>query len=189
MDRKKFERGQAFSLDFVIAMSLAVLAIGMLLNNFETITYSEKEARLQNELAVIALNASSLMLELNRCTPSGTPDGPIEFIDQGYRLYGCSNPDLFQSRTKADLMVPTFTPPIKCNITWGNNRTKQSFQLVGADRCADAVPATGEIISIDRNFLSRASALAKADYEKCIDSNIDCSGVYGDFNLTVKVWR
>jgi len=78
-------RGQIFSLDFIIAMTIVVLAMGMLLNFYEISSYQSKEINLKNELNLVALNASHQMLQQNKCTLRNN------FETQGYKFYGCSN--------------------------------------------------------------------------------------------------
>jgi len=167
-------RGQLFSLDFLIAMGLAVLAMGMLLNYFETTTNVEKEARVQNELNIVAMNASALVLE---DADSKCPEGI--FSAQGYKVYGCAiaGPENsgFGNIKKEDLMIPdTF----KCDISWtgGDNND-----------CDDDPSSAGNIASVERIFLERSQSLAKADYEKCAQGQ-SCSA-YTQNTLTVKIWK
>src|SRR3989338_6943448 len=100
------QKGQLFSIDFLIAVALTVLAIGGLLNYYELSAGQAKEARGQNELNVIALTAGELMLRQNACVLARTPGGTTEFIDQGYKLYNCVNITNFYDIQKSEIMVP-----------------------------------------------------------------------------------
>src|SRR3989344_5042310 len=110
---KSMRKGQLFSLDLVIAMGLATLAIGMLLNYYSIAASTDKETREQNELGIIAMNATSQLLEKNRCQ--------TDFLPQGYKQHGCveTTPGAvfspFKAMTKADMMVPR---GYGCDIPW-----------------------------------------------------------------------
>lgn len=169
------DNGQLFSLDFLVAMGLAVLAIGILLNYYETAASAEREQRVQNELTAVALNASAIMLEE---VGSKCPDG--DFLAQGYKIYGCAiagpGSSGFGNMQKEDLMIPdTF----RCNISWNGG---------SSIACADNPASAENIASVERGFLTLASApLRKADYEKCIEGPICVA--YTRNTLTVKIWK
>ncbi len=181
MTKVKKERGQIFSIDFLIAAGLAVLAIGMLLNYYETVANAEKESRTQNELAAIAANASSLILERNPCSLE------IGFASQGYRVYGCMH-TTFTAMSKSDMMIPA---DFSCNLSWKDldNGTIQS-QTTGAEpRCTNPVPPDRSMVSVDRNFLAQQQiSLTKKDYENCI-YGLCSTLIYHKNVLTLKVWK
>ena len=165
------QRGQIFSLDFLIAMGLAMLAMGMLLNYYETTANAEKEQRLQNEFVSVATNASALMLESSRCTTN--------FSAKGYKVYGCAEPGGFANMSKPALMVPSI---FHCNISW-------SAEVVNSTNveCNETLPTDStSIASVERKFLAPISGLTKADYQKCIKG--PCNA-YDEYTLTVKVWK
>ena len=179
------QKGQLFSLDFLIAAGVAVLAVGIMLNYYDAAITSEKEGRLQNELNAIAMNASTQMLEKNRCA--------TDFDSQGYKLYGCYYPgpgSSFKTLQKEELMVPE---GFECNATWKNLSTGTSdSQTASSDlRCRAAPPAAGDIASVDRNFLAPASgnSIDKTDYETCVFNYQDCTEIYDEYTLNMKVWR
>ena len=59
---EKPEKGQIFSLDFMIAAGLAVLAIGMILNYYEMTAIAGKEARIKNEMTAVASVAATILI-------------------------------------------------------------------------------------------------------------------------------
>ena len=106
----KTQKGQFFSIDFLIAMAIAVLALGMLLHVYELNTYEQKEARIQNELTLIAMNSSNILLNTTKCE-AGT-----SLTDKGYELHGCTDTSSWSGLTKANLMIPA---EFDCYITKG----------------------------------------------------------------------
>jgi len=170
-------KGQLFSLDFLIAMGLAVLAIGMLLNYYETTTNAEKEQRLQNELTAVALNASALMMQINGCDLGGG------FQDTGYTVYGCSSQTNAENLTRSELMVPK---GFKCKISWTLNGVSGEQDDPATECADDDSQIQANVASVERVLLSSQSPLSKADYQKGIEQGI---GAYYDYILTVKVWK
>lgn len=176
------EKGQIYSLDFLIAAGLLVLAIGILLGIFETSTYHGKEARVKNELNAVALTASNALLGSNKCPLDNTLPG-LNFSTQGYRVYGCYNTNTFANATKSQLLVPA---KFKCRIEINGAPTTSD-----SDGCQDIldVDAVADVASVERTFLSPITAsLTKKDYERCIAAP-GCT-TYGNTEnkITVKVW-
>lgn len=62
------ERGQIFSLDFLISMVLITAAIGLLIQATEFNTYSMKEERMYNEMRNVARIAANLIVSSNETT-------------------------------------------------------------------------------------------------------------------------
>ena len=167
----KNQKGQFFSIDFLIAMTIAVLAIGMLLHFYEINTYEQKEARVQNELTLIAMNSSNILLNSNRCSAQNI------LTIKGYELHGCTNTSSWGSLTKTELMIPD---EFNCYIT--------NDSLPAINECRDVLPATKSNISvIERSFLKRNSQITKTQYENCLDGS--CTGIYTTKELVVKIWK
>ncbi|HLC79966.1 MAG TPA: hypothetical protein VJG83_06130 [archaeon] len=175
----KMQKGQIFSIDFLIAATLTVLAIGLLLGYYETAATYEKETRMKNEFTAIALNASSILLEKNPCIRSAG------FSSQGYNVTGCSEETNFNNFSKTQLMIPT---GFNCYIHW-EGPDPYNGTLGG---CNQTDPGTTplDIVSIQRPFVSPplSTGLTKAGYEKCIEEN-NCQDTYLEFTLTVKIWK
>jgi len=157
----------------LIAMGLAVLAIGMLLNFYEVSTYGEKEIRVQNELNIIALNAGSILLEESACTMQPS------FSEQGYILNGCADPNNFESLSKSELMIPN---GFECNISWG----EKSSPMTALSYC-NSLPdgSDTDIASIEREFFRFPANISKASFEKCIE--LGCANT--EYKLRVNVWK
>jgi hypothetical protein len=62
------EKGQIFSLDFLISMAVVMVAIGLVIQAAETGAYNAKEARIQGELGSVAETAADLMVAGNETT-------------------------------------------------------------------------------------------------------------------------
>ncbi|GEM_PF-6942189 len=182
-------KGQIYSLDFLIAAGLLVLALGMLLNYFETAAYEGKEARTKNELTAIALTASNLLLSSNLC-PDNSVSNPT-FLWQGYKAYGCYNEPALRgnnSTTKAQLLMPA---KFSCSITLNGSAITDPTAGCRADPepgGASPSPAPPQDIgSVERKFLSTSPGiLAKNIYEKCI-AGFNCPA-YTENTLVVRVW-
>ena len=167
----KTQKGQFFSIDFLIAMAIAVLALGMLLHFYELNTYEQKEARIQNELTLIAMNSSNILLNTNNCTAKNN------LSVKGYELHGCTDTSSWINLTKAELMIPL---EVNCYITKGVS--------VAIDGCGtDALPNTPNIAVIERTFLERNSKITKTQYENCLDGA--CAEIYTPKDLVVKIWK
>jgi uncharacterized protein (UPF0333 family) len=175
---QKKQKAQIFSLDFIIAAGLVVLAIGMTINYYDIASITGKEARIKNEMTLIATNAATILLEANPCNLEN------EFKEQGYKMAGCSiinnQPD--NANTKAKLLIPeTFNCSIKKNGTTNLNITG-----------CNSDPPTSEIdiVAIDRNFTTINNfEIKKNEYEECIENG--CSGIYSDEGnwITVSIWK
>ncbi|MBI4043958.1 MAG: hypothetical protein HY393_04100 [Candidatus Diapherotrites archaeon] len=74
------QRGQLLSLDFLISIGLAFLAVGTLFAWHELSTLNAKEAELHDTLNAIALNAGNALTDLDgwRCS-SNVPDDNTTF--------------------------------------------------------------------------------------------------------------
>ncbi|HZX19466.1 MAG TPA: VWA domain-containing protein, partial [archaeon] len=107
------KKGQLFSLDFVIAMVITVLAIGMLLDFYEISSNQTKEINSQNELQIILGGVNNAITGTAKCEPIGD-EGGINFAEQGYKLYGCINKTKLQSLGSSALMMPS---GYECYIT------------------------------------------------------------------------
>ncbi|MDO8646882.1 MAG: hypothetical protein Q7R70_00510 [Candidatus Diapherotrites archaeon] len=66
-------KGQLFSLDFIIAVALIMLAIGLLYKQAELFQYSQKDDSIQSELYRIGYNASNQLV--------GNPATTCELVD------------------------------------------------------------------------------------------------------------
>ena len=55
------QKGQVFSLDFLISLVAVVVAVGLMLQAVEVNTYAQKEERLYNEMEMVAETAADLI--------------------------------------------------------------------------------------------------------------------------------
>lgn len=173
IQKKNFEKGQLFSLDFMMAMAITVLAIGLLLNFYELNVYEAKEARINNEIQLVATTAANLLLESNRCNTN--------FEDQGYKLYGCTDESGFDSLTKQQLMIPK---GFNCFITIDGPPITTPIPNCSTDAPSD----TQTVVSIERTFISGTGIIDKASFENCIDGS--CSGgTMAPKTLILKIWK
>ncbi len=68
------ERGQIFSLDFLISMVVVMAAVGLLIQATEFNTYTMKEERIYNEMRNVARISANLIVSSNETTCS---DGTV----------------------------------------------------------------------------------------------------------------
>ncbi|MCR4369392.1 MAG: hypothetical protein NUV67_05810 [archaeon] len=163
---KQNQKGQIFSLDFAIAMTIAVLAIGMVLNYYELSVYQNNESQRAAELEAIALNASEIILGNGNCPEAA-------FAAQGYKVNGCLDPNNIPF-TKAQLLIPN---NYSCRIVTQGN-------LPVAD-CDDQLnPAQTDVATIRRTYIDASNMTTKAEYEQCIAES-GCSTQ----ELEVKIWK
>lgn len=62
------EKGQIFSLDFLISMAVVMAAIGLVIQTAEVNTYNTKETRIQGELSNVAEITADLITASNETT-------------------------------------------------------------------------------------------------------------------------
>ena len=163
------EKGQIFSLDFIIALGIVAMTIGMTLHFYELNVYEQKETTTRNELALIGVNASNLFIDGQRCSenPSDKPS------NKGYELIGCTKSP--GSITKAELMIPD---GFKCSIL---------LDSIVVPQCNDDPTGAKDIIVIQRSFLGRSGNVKLTDYESCLEGNT--CGLYAQKTLAVKIWK
>ncbi len=194
MTKTQNAKGQIYSLDFLIAAGLFVLAIGMLLNYFETSTYQAKEARTKNELSAVALTASNILLgNFAKCPLDNTPPGQ-GFRSQGYKVYGCGDIRSFASIKKKQLLIPDkFSCMVRLNGSLTTSATggcidDPNFRAVPSGSPAPATQS--DIASVERKFLSPSGNLTKTNYEKCISNQgaNPCGASYTENTVRIEVW-
>ena len=64
------ERGQIFSLDFIISMVAVIAAIGLMIQMVEVNVYSQKDARADEEMKMVAERAADLLVAGYKYNPS-----------------------------------------------------------------------------------------------------------------------
>lgn len=69
---KKMEKGQVFSLDFVISMVALTAAVGLMIQAIEVNTYYEKERNTFDEMKLVAETAADLLVASNNTTCTDT---------------------------------------------------------------------------------------------------------------------
>jgi len=166
-------RGQMLSLDFLLAMAVIILAVGVLLNHYDILTTQGKESRVKSELNTIAQTASQQALEKNA-------DCASDFSTQGYKIYGCTTSN-FSSLTKNYLLVPE---GFSCYVTLDGGAAANG---PGGCESTDAPLDAKDVAVAERKYLSPNTTLSKQDYEKCI-TGPGCTA-YTVKKLRVKIWR
>ncbi len=163
-------RGQIFSLDFLLSLVLAVLAIGLVLQFFELQSYDQKDLQLRAELETIGFGASDLLVS--------NPDVVCILTDTGGIQRGTLPNCLSEGGaeiTKQNLGIPT---AYECSISG-----------VAASGC-NATPsaATANIFAIKRKVVTYSlRQVPKAELEKCMLSLGGCNLV--PLEVELRVWK
>ena len=178
-------KAQLFSLDFVVAAAIIVLMIGVLLNFYDSTSTQEKETRDNAELNIIALNASTLLLENNNCIPTNAVSPGAQFSEQGYELYGCANVagvTGFGDETKESLMIPQ---GFDCYIVTGIGEIP--VNECDTDIPAEQVDSIKDVVVVERRFAIPLDPenFSKESYERCISNGLGCNAG----TVAVKIWK
>jgi len=77
------QRGQVFTLDFLISLIAATLAVGLLIQAVELRTYSQKESQLGKDLERVAENAGNMLVASNgiTCELQSTGGAHIDYMN------------------------------------------------------------------------------------------------------------
>lgn len=174
MDNK--QKGQIFSLDFLLAMGMVVLAIGLMLNFYELNANYAKEERVKSEITAIAINATEVLLSNEKCDLQGGV-GSNKFNNQGYEVFGCAKitknaPPI----NKDEIMIPE---GYSC-------RAEIDGDLANGD-CISDYTGVSEVVILDRTFMYTNNILKKDEYEECIDGAPSCQ--LNERTLRLAVWR
>lgn len=204
-------RGQVFSLDFLMAVSMIVLAIGLSINYFEANQLNQKETENQNALWNRANTAMDILLTRPDIPPYGSAETffictlknssganpPIDYIPN------CLPPTLIVDRTKiglpakpASCSTPDNNPPGYCNyckLTWVSG-TVVTFQPQNPVKdCDDTLPLTQQnYVSIQRKIVVANNDATPRDISKA--QLLTCQNGAGGCVLTeaviqLTVWK
>lgn len=75
------EKGQIFSLDFLISMAVVMAAIGLVIQTAEVSAYSAKETRISGELRNVAEITANLIVASNETTCDGAGGHLMNCVD------------------------------------------------------------------------------------------------------------
>ncbi len=157
------ERGQIFSLDFLISLVAATAAIGLLVQAVEVQAYSQKEEGLFNDLRRVAENAANLLIASNETT--------CLVAETNEHLVNCIDSSKFFSARKARILlgIPE---------TYG-------FSLSGATiSWSDGTPDSKDFYEVKRIVVVNSGGISKAEF----DSGDFDSGP-NPVEITLRAWR
>ncbi|MCD6433999.1 MAG: hypothetical protein J7L14_00100 [Candidatus Diapherotrites archaeon] len=171
MFRKRNEklRGQIFSIDFLIAVGITILAIGLLLAMFELAAYRTRENAEWNLLKLITINAANKILHNEQWTCE------LVFSDStpSIRLPNC----LTQTTTldKSAIGIPS---NYECHT--------DGISIVG---CNSSIPNSKNVFTIKRKFvLINKDKISKEEFYVCLGKAAgNCIMQEKEFKLSV--WR
>ncbi|MBI4053614.1 MAG: hypothetical protein HY394_06280 [Candidatus Diapherotrites archaeon] len=175
------QKGQIASLDFLIGLSLVILATGLMLRFMEFQGYDLKESVASAELRGVAETASDLLVS--------NPDWNCKITSAvgGATLLSLSNCLTNQSKS-------TINDKTKLGISsgYGCSITDDAGNYFLASACKDAVPSNApDVASVDREInlvaINGTLNVPKAAIENCM-SGAD-TATCAPKTLRVKVWR
>lgn len=176
------QKGQIFSLDFLISLVAVMAAIGLMVQAIEVNTYYQKEERQFNELKTVAETAGDMLV--------GNPEIVCELVDgSGGYLGSVGNciPWVNNLRiTKSGLGIPD---GFKCRLE----------QLIGGQvlqpnsyECKDDLGTAENMTSVVRQVVifkrgPPSHQITKAELEDCLKQRGSCRMT--DEKIMLKVWK
>jgi hypothetical protein len=199
-------KGQVFSLDFLIAIFLIILAIGFILQFYEFSVYNLKEEDERIELHRIGSLASNLLVSspFIVCELTSNDESTIiSFLKNCLSIKSGANPD------------PSWNPSISWNLSnkYAGEIAKAYIGIPENFACKieiDApeisgnwhidtdcvesytpIPENKSVFSIKRKIViyqdNDTFKVKKSDFEDCINDSLDCKLVEG--TITLWVWK
>ena len=164
-------KGQIISLDFLLSVALAVLALGLLLQAFEVSAYSKKQQMLFDELQAAGAAAAENLVTSNEiiCRVTDTDDNPL------FNLPNCLSMNKKNNISKQNLGLSQ----------------EFGFQVLGDARIeTGASPSSGigNIYSETRTVMVSDGDISKASLEQCIYGTGSCPA-WNEREITLKVWK
>lgn len=176
------QKGQLFSLDFIISMVAVTAAIALLIHGIEVNAYSQKEQELHNELKQVAEAAADLLVS--------NPDIVCELVENaGGEISSLNNclPLIDQLRiSKTNLGI---SGDFKCELTkvsGGQDLDSDSFD------CKDDASTAENVASIERQVVvfdggGQSYKITKAELEACLNKQPACE--LSEAKIRLKVWK
>lgn len=168
---KANNKGQVFSLDFLISLVVVVVCLGLLIQVFELTSYSAKQQQTFREVMVIGELASERLVT-DEAVLCRLTDGAA--VLPGFELVNCLNTTRLAALNKGLIGIPA---DFYCNVAG-----------VSLSGCADGTPPANarNVFEVERRVIVSATDINKAAFSQCIDGG-GCP--YTDTNITVTVWR
>jgi len=188
------QRGQVFSVDFLISVMVIVLAIGLLLNFYELSVHAQMESNLSSELRNVAERAADLLVYSPEFTcelweDAGETSQRIMYIPNCLVKGDSGNSG--KEIIKAKLGLVGF----QCEVSGkGEINAIHNPSNTG---CEDDPPDATEIIVVKRTvYVTNKGTkgnerILKQDYNECIKEGCNTGNreLRGPYEITLKVWR
>jgi len=164
------QKGQLFSLDFIISMVAVTAAIGLLIHGIEVNAYSQKEQQLYDELKQVAETAADLLV-----TSDGTTC-EIQSLGGPAKVYLVNCLDEGKIGSLGDLFPNGYC--YESSSTNGSSSLEDNCGV--AHNVQDFYEAKREIVTLNL-------PLNKKDFEECLRGAATCK--LDEDTITIKVWR
>ena len=184
------QKGQVFSVDFLISIMVIVLAIGLLLNFYELSAHAQKESKINSELRSAAERAADLLVYSPDVTcelwDTGSPAQRIMYIPNC--LVKANNG---KELTKAKLGLGGFNCEVSGTgeISAVNNPSDTGCR--GNSTGVTEIIVVKRMVYVTNNEAAGNERILKQEYNDCIKNGCTASSgvIRGPYEITLKVWR
>lgn len=167
------QKGQIFSLDFLIATAIAILAIGLVFQYSELQVYDLKDSQIFGETKRIAGTAGSLL--------AGNPAITCDLKNSsGVKITELPNcVDSSTTIAKELLGIPS---SYNCSIV------PASGTLNSTECPSTGNPSAQDFYTVQRTIVMHNGALFKSDYDNCINGRSGCT-LSASTAVLIKIWK
>lgn len=182
------EKGQIFSLDFVLSLVAVILAVAIIWQANELVFYDLKESQLQQELFFTAENAANIILSSPKssCQLTNISGDPIK----GYYMSNCIDiqKTLLEIPDKGFIGVPD---GINCRIEVSATIPSLRTPVSG---CTESIPSDARnVVKVSRKTMlfvrGSLQGLPKDDFQACFQGNCSSLTNFYEGDLNIAVWK
>ena len=161
------KKGQIFSLDFLLSLSIIIVLLGILLNSYELGRFSMQEGLSQKYLYLLAYSASQRLVSADEMLCNILDENGNNI--PGFKLTNCLNPS--RTISKQQLGIPS---SVKCKISG-----------INVQGCNDTIDDKDKRITITRKVFL-ANDISKKELYECMQ-DMQCNY---DANISITLaWR
>lgn len=167
------QKGQLFSLDFLVSLIVVMLAIGLVFQFSELQTYDLKDKMLFDETKRVAETASNMLVGNPAILCKLVEEGTANQISYLSNCIDSSNPSAL---TKNNLGIPA---AYNCNADG----------ITITDCSSIPTSAAKNSYSVKRTILLHSGNLSKKDYDNCINLPSGTCTAFTEKEVTLTIWK